>query len=79
MTIYLIFDVNVDFTRKARFVLDGHKTPDPICSTYAVVVSHEIIMITFTYVALNVLDEFAREIITAYLQAPSSQKDFMIC
>jgi hypothetical protein len=35
----LVFDVKMDFTPKARWVLDGHKTPDPIGSTYAGVVS----------------------------------------
>ena len=27
---HLIWDVKMDFTRKARWVLDGHKTADPI-------------------------------------------------
>ena len=36
---HLIWDVKMDFTRKARWVLDGHKTPDPIGSTLAGVVS----------------------------------------
>ena len=31
----LVWDVKMDFTRKARWVLNGHKTPDPIGSTYA--------------------------------------------
>ena len=38
---HLVFDVKMDFTRKARWVLDGHKTPDPVVSTYAGVVSRE--------------------------------------
>ena len=35
----LIWSVRMDFTRKARWVLDGHKTPDPVGSKYAGVVS----------------------------------------
>ena len=35
VTGHLIFDVKMDFTRKARWVLDGHRTPDPIGSSYA--------------------------------------------
>ena len=31
----LIWSVKMDFTRKARWVLDGHKTPDPVGSNYA--------------------------------------------
>ena len=38
---HLIWDVKMDFTRKARWVLDGHKTPDPIRSTFAGVDSRE--------------------------------------
>ena len=76
---HLIFDVKMDFTRKARFVLDGYKTPYTIGSTYAGVVSHESIIIAFTYAALDGIDVFAEDIRNAYLQAPSSQKDFMIC
>ena len=35
--------------------------------------------IAFTYAALNDLDVFAADIRNAYLQAPSSQKDYIIC
>jgi hypothetical protein len=37
------------------------------------------VRIAFTYAALNVLDVFAADIRNAYLQAPSSQKDYIIC
>lgn len=79
VTGHLILDVKMDFTRKARWVLDGHKTPNPIGSTYAGVVSRESVRIAFTYAALNGVDVFAADIRNAYLQAPSSQKDFIIC
>ena len=45
VTRHLVCDVKMDFTRKARWVLDGHKTPDPIGSTYAGVVSRESVHI----------------------------------
>ena len=35
VTGHLIWDVKMDFTRKSRWVLDGHKQPDPEGSTYA--------------------------------------------
>ena len=38
---HLIWSVKMDFTRKARWVLDGDKTPDPVGSKYAGVVSRE--------------------------------------
>ena len=40
---YMIFDVKMDMTRKARFVANGAKTPDPDSSTYAGVVSRETV------------------------------------
>ena len=79
VTGHLVWDVKMDFTRKARWVLDGHKTPDPIGSTYAGVVSRESVRIALAYAALNELNVFAANIRNAYLQAPSSQKDYIIC
>ena len=79
VTGHLVWDVKMDFTRKARWVLDGYKTPDPIGSTYAGGVSRESVRIALTYAALNGLDVFAADIRNAYLQAPSSQKDYIIC
>eukprot|EP00957_Ditylum_brightwellii_P110452 8423817-Ditylum_brightwellii.AAC.1 len=69
----------MDFTRKARWVLDGHKTVNPIGSTYAGVVSRDSVRIAFTYAALNNLSVCAADIRNAYLQVPSSQKDYIIC
>ena len=79
VTGHLVWDVKMDFTRKARWVLDGHKTPDPIGSTYAGMVSRESVHIALMYAALNDLDVFDADIQNAYLQAPSSQKDYIIC
>ena len=76
---HLIWDVKMDFTRKARWVLDRHKTPDPIGSTFAGVVSLESVRIAFTYAALNGLQVFAADLHNAYLQAPFSQKDYVVC
>ena len=53
---HLIFDLKMDFTRKARLVAEGCSTPDPINSTYTGVVSRESVRIAFTYTALNDLD-----------------------
>ena len=76
---HLVFDVKMDFTRKARWVLDGHKCANPEGSTYAGVVSRESVRICLTYAALNDLDVTGADIRNAYLQAPSSQKDFIVC
>ena len=76
---HIIFDVKMDFTRKARWVKDGHKHPDPESSNYAGVVSRESVRIALTYAALNGLDVLAADIRNAYLQAPSSEKHYVIC
>lgn len=68
---HLVFDVKMDFTRKARWVKDGHCTPEPEQSTFAGVVSRESVRIALTYAALNGIDVQACDIKNAYLQAPS--------
>lgn len=78
--LHLIFDVKMDFTRKARLVFGGHnKTIDPEGSTYAGVVSRESVRIAFTYAALMGLDVMAADIQNAYLSAPCSQKCYTVC
>ena len=71
---HMVFNIKMDFTRKARLVADGHKVPDPAVSTYSGVVSRESVRIEFTYAALNELDIMAADIGNAYLQAPTSSK-----
>jgi hypothetical protein len=51
VTGHIIWDVKMDFTRKARWVLDGHKQADPERCTYAGVVSRESVRIALTYAA----------------------------
>ena len=79
VTGHIIFDVKMDFTRKARWVLDGHKTAESKISIYAGVVSRKSVRIILTYAALNGVDVAADDIRNAYLQAPSSQCDYIVC
>ena len=76
---HMVFDVRMTLERKARWVKDGHKTPEPENSTYAGVVSRESFRIALTYDALNNLDVCACDIQNAYLQSPSSEKHYIIC
>ena len=69
----------MDLSWKARWVLDGHCQGKLEGSTYAGVMSRESVRITLTYAALNKLDVISGDIHNAYLQAPSSQKDYVIC
>jgi hypothetical protein len=57
----------------------GYKLPTPEGSTFAGVVSRESVRIALTYAALNGLEVCAADIRNAYLQAPSSCKDYIIC
>jgi hypothetical protein len=76
---HMVFDVRMTLERKARWVKDGHRTPEPDNSTYAGVVSRESVRIALTYAALNNLDVCACDIQNAYLQSPSSEKHYIVC
>jgi hypothetical protein len=71
---HMIFDVKMDFTRKARFVAGGHMTDPPSSITYSSVVSRESVRIAFTIAALNDLDVLSADIGNAYLNAPCREK-----
>ena len=62
---HLIWDVKMDFTRKARWVLNGHCQGQPEGSTYAGVLSRESVRIALTYAALNKLDVISGDICNA--------------
>jgi hypothetical protein len=76
---HLVYDVKMDFTRKARWVKDGHKTPNFTTSSFAGFVSHNSICISLTHVSLLGLPVIGADIRNAYLQAPSLEKHFIIC
>ena len=67
---HLVFDVKMDFTRKSRWVKDGHRTPDPTTSSYTCVVSRESFQLALTYAALIDLEVMAADIYNSYFQAP---------
>ena len=54
------------FTTNITFVLDGHKTVDPVASAYTGTVSREITRITPTYTVFNNLEIFAAYDMTIY-------------
>ena len=76
---HLIFDVKMEFRRKSRFISGGHTTNPPAESTYAGVVSREIVRISFTLAALNNLANFAADIQNAYLNATCGEKIIFTC
>jgi hypothetical protein len=52
----MIFDIKMDFTRKARLVTRGDLTETPPALTYLSVVTRESVRIAFVIAALNWLD-----------------------
>jgi hypothetical protein len=70
----VIFDVKMDFTRKARFVAGGHMTETPESMTYSSVVLRDSIRIAFLVAGLNDLDVLAGDVTNAYLNALCREK-----
>lgn len=75
---HIVFDVKMDFTRKARYVAGGHTTDTPVGLCYSSVVSRESVRIAFLIAALNDLDVFACDIGNAYLNAPCREKIWFV-
>jgi len=78
ITCHMIFDVKMDFTRKARFVAGGHTMVAPASLTFSSVVSRDSVRIAFLYAALNGLDVLSCDVGNAYLYAPCREKIYFI-
>jgi hypothetical protein len=74
----MIFDIKMDFTRKARFVAGGHTTETPASTTYSSVVSRDSVRIVFLFAALNGLDILAVDVGNTYLNADCGEKIWII-
>ena len=71
---HMIFDIKMDFTRKARYVAGGHMMDPPASITYSSVVSRDRIHIAFLFAALNDVDLLATDIGNAYFNAEPREK-----
>jgi Reverse transcriptase (RNA-dependent DNA polymerase) len=76
---HMVFDVKVDFSRKARYVGGGHVTKPPATQTYASVVSRDSVRIAFMYSTLNELEVLSADVQGAYLNAPCKERVYTIC
>jgi hypothetical protein len=74
----IIFDLKMDFTRKARLVAGGHMTDPPTQLTYSSVVSRESVRIAFLIAAYYDIDIMAADVGNAYLNAPTKEKVYII-
>jgi hypothetical protein len=75
---HIMWDVKLDFTRKARYVAGGHRTDPPKALTYSSVVSRESVRIAMLVAGLNDLDIQMADIGNAYLNAPTTEKCYVI-
>jgi hypothetical protein len=71
---HVVFDVKMDFTRKARFVAGGHMTQPATSMTYSSVVSRDSVRLAFLLATLNGLQILSCDIGNAYLNAPCREK-----
>jgi len=75
---HMIFDVKMDFTRKARFVAGGHTTETPTALTYSSVVSRDSVRLILLTAALNDVPLLAADIGNAYLNATCREKIYTV-
>ncbi len=71
---HLIFDVKIDFTRKARFIAGVHTTDTPGSITFLSVVSRDSVQLAFLNAGLSDLDVLAGDESNAYLNAKCRKK-----
>jgi hypothetical protein len=76
---HMIFDIKLDFTRKARFVAGGHVTDPPSSLTYSSVVARDSVRLAFLIAALNDLELLSADVDNAYLNAYTKEKVHTIC
>ena len=76
---HMIFDVNMeDFRYKARLVAGGHMTKTPSTTTYASVVSSEIVILGLMLASLNALEVKCGNVENAYITVPFTEKVWSI-
>ena len=66
---HMILNIKHDLMRKARLLLEGHRTDDPAGPTYPSVVTRDGIRPAYLLAALNDLDAWAANIQNAYRTA----------
>lgn len=74
----MVFDIKLDFTRKARMCARGDQTAPPTTMTYASVVSRDSVRLAFLVAAINGLDVIMFDVGNAYLNAETSERLYTI-
>ena len=76
--VHLIFAVKYDGRHKARLVVDGHLTPDPLESIHSGVVSLRNLRLVIFLGKLNNLELWGADIGNAYLEAVTQEKLYIV-
>jgi len=75
---HIIWDVKMDFTRKARYVAGGHWSDPTKAMTYLSIVSRESVQIALLIAGLNELEVQLTDIGNEYLTAPTTEKCYVV-
>ncbi len=70
---HIIWDVKMDFTRKACYVAGGHRTDPPKVLTYSSVISRESVHMALFVATLNDLGVHLTDIGNAYLTTATTE------
>jgi hypothetical protein len=76
---HMIFDLELDLSRKACFVTGGHMTDPPASLTYSSMVSRDSVRLAFLIAALNNISLLSADIGNTYLNAETKEKVHTIC
>ena len=71
---HIVFNVKMDFSQKACFVVGGHTTESPVSITYSSVDSHENVCLSLLIAALSGLDIMLGDLQNAYLNMHMCQE-----
>jgi len=71
---WIIFDVKMNLTRKARLVAGGHVTKTPAWDCYCSVASRQSVRLAFLAAALNDLELVMIDVGNAFINAVSREK-----
>ncbi len=75
---HVVWDIKMDFTRKAWYVAGSHCTDPPKSITYSSVISRQSVRVALFLAALNDMDVQVTNIGNTYLTAPTMEKCYVV-
>ena len=74
----MIFNLKMDFTRKAYLIAGGHKTDPPMQMIYSSVVSCKNICVAFLMATLHDVNLMAADVRNTYLNAKTQENMYIV-